>query len=80
MGPCRAEPAATTSGSGTCATFIATALRVNVGDDPFVTLFCYAADVGQNYGLIADVGGMAQLLVAVGNEGWTTRPNPDHLG
>jgi glucose-6-phosphate isomerase, archaeal len=53
---------------------------VNVGDDPFVTLFCYAADAGQNYGLIADAGGMAQLVVADGNGGWTTRRNPDHIG
>jgi glucose-6-phosphate isomerase len=53
---------------------------VNVGDDPFVTLFCYAADAGQNYGLIADAGGMAQLVVVDGNGGWTTRPNPDHIG
>ena len=53
---------------------------VNVGDDPFVTLFCYAADAGQNYGLIADAGGMAQLVVAEANGGWTTRPNPDHMG
>lgn len=53
---------------------------VNVGDDPFVTLFCYAADAGQNYGLIVDAGGMAQLVVADGNEGWTTRPNPEHIG
>ena len=53
---------------------------VNVGDDPFVTLFCYAADAGQNYGLIADAGGMSQLVVADQNEGWTTRPNPDHIG
>jgi glucose-6-phosphate isomerase, archaeal len=53
---------------------------VNVGDDPFVTLFCDAADAGQNYGLIADAGGMAQLVVADGDGGWTTRPNPDHIG
>ena len=53
---------------------------VNVGDDPFVTLFCYAADAGQNYGLIADAGGMAQLVVAEANSGWTTGPNPDHIG
>ena len=53
---------------------------VNVGDEPFVTLFCYAADVGQNYGLIADAGGMAQLVMADGIGGWTTRPNPDHVG
>ena len=53
---------------------------VNTGDEPFVTLFCYAADAGQNYGLIADAGGMAQLVVAGGANGWTTRPNPDHVG
>ena len=53
---------------------------VNTGDEPFVTLFCYAADAGQNYGLIADAGGMAQLVVASGASGWATRPNPDHVG
>ena len=53
---------------------------VNVGAEPFVTLFCYAADAGQNYGLIADAGGMAQLVVADGAGGWTTRANPDHVG
>jgi hypothetical protein len=30
--------------------------------------------------LIADAAGMAQLVVADGNGGWTTRPNPDHIG
>jgi glucose-6-phosphate isomerase len=53
---------------------------VNVGDEPFVTLFCYAADAGQDYGLISDAGGMAQLVVTDGAGGWTTRPNPDHVG
>ncbi len=53
---------------------------VNVGEEPFVSLFCYAADAGQNYGLIADAGGMAQLVVADGDKGWTTRPNPHHVG
>ena len=53
---------------------------VNVGDEPFVTLFCYAADAGQNYGLIADAGGMARLVVTRGADGWATRPNPDHVG
>src|SRR5664280_2028076 len=33
---------------------------VNVGDEPFVSLFCYPADAGQDYKLIADAGGMAQ--------------------
>lgn len=53
---------------------------VNVGDEPFVTLFCYAADAGQDYGLIADAGGMSQLVVDDGDGGWGTRPNPRHTG
>lgn len=53
---------------------------VNVGDEPFVTLFCYAADAGQNYQLISDAGGMATLVVDDGHGGWTTAPNPDHRG
>ena len=53
---------------------------VNVGDEPFVTLFAYAADAGQDYDLIADAGGMAQLVVDDGAGGWTTRPNPRHRG
>lgn len=53
---------------------------VNVGDEPFVTLFCYAADAGQDYGLIADAGGMSQLVVTDGDGGWTTRANPRHTG
>jgi glucose-6-phosphate isomerase, archaeal len=53
---------------------------VNVGDQPFVTLFCYAADAGQDYGIIADAGGMAQLVVSDDAGGWTTRPNARHVG
>ena len=53
---------------------------VNTGDEPFVTLFCYAADAGQDYALIARAGGMAQLVVDDGAGGWTTRANPDHTG
>ncbi|MGY1603274.1 glucose-6-phosphate isomerase family protein [Geodermatophilus sp. SYSU D00815] len=53
---------------------------VNVGDEPFVTLFCYGADAGQDYELIRRAGGMASLVVADGAGGWTTRPNPDHVG
>ena len=53
---------------------------VNTGDEPFVSLFCYAADAGQDYGIIADAGGMATLVVTDGHGGWTTRPNPDHHG
>ena len=53
---------------------------VNVGDEPFVTLFCYGADAGQDYELIAAAGGMASLVVGDGNGAWTTRSNPDHVG
>lgn len=52
---------------------------VNVGDEPFVTLFCYAADAGQDYQVISDAGGMKNLVVADG-EGWKLVPNPDHTG
>lgn len=52
---------------------------VNVGDEPFVTLFSYAADAGQDYALIADAGGMKNLVVADG-DGWALKPNPDHTG
>jgi len=53
---------------------------VNVGDEPFVTLFCYGADAGQDYELIRRAGGMKSLVVAEGAGGWSTRPNPDHVG
>jgi glucose-6-phosphate isomerase len=52
---------------------------VNVGDEPFVTLFCYAADAGQDYGVIAEAGGMKNLVVTDG-AGWALKPNPDHVG
>ncbi|MDF2047360.1 glucose-6-phosphate isomerase family protein [Microbacterium sp. Kw_RZR3] len=52
---------------------------VNVGDDTLVTLFTYATEAGQDYGIIAEAGGMRQLVVADGSD-WTTRPNPDHGG
>lgn len=53
---------------------------VNVGHEPFVTLFCYPADAGQDYELIQRAGGMAALVVADADGGWTTRDNPDHIG
>ncbi len=52
---------------------------VNVGDEPFVTLFCYAADAGQDYAVISDAGGMKNIVVADG-DGWALVPNPDHTG
>jgi glucose-6-phosphate isomerase, archaeal len=53
---------------------------VNVGDEPFVTMFCYGADAGQDYELIARAGGMSALVVTANDSGWSTRPNPDHVG
>ncbi|WP_066041479.1 glucose-6-phosphate isomerase family protein [Herbiconiux solani] len=53
---------------------------VNVGDEPFVTLFSYAADAGQDYAIIAEAGGMKTLVVSDGDAGWTTIPNPRHRG
>lgn len=53
---------------------------INVGEEPFVTLFCYSADAGQDYGLIAEAGGMAQLVVTDCAGSWTTRLNPRHVG
>lgn len=53
---------------------------VNVGEEPFVTLFCYAADAGQDYGIIARAGGMKSLIVSSAAEGWSTLENPDHHG
>lgn len=52
---------------------------VNVGNEPFVTLFSYSADAGQDYSLIERAGGMRSLIVKDG-DGWSQVPNPDHRG
>lgn len=52
---------------------------VNVGRGPFVTLFCYPADAGQDYEVISRAGGMANLIVRDGGS-WKALPNPDHTG
>lgn len=52
---------------------------VNVGTERLSTLFCYAADAGQDYSIIERAGGMASLVVVDG-DGWSVRPNPDHGG
>jgi glucose-6-phosphate isomerase len=52
---------------------------VNVGDERFVTMFCYAADAGQDYSIIERAGGMASLVVDV-NGRWSARRNPNHRG
>jgi glucose-6-phosphate isomerase len=49
---------------------------VNVGDEPLVTLFCYAADAGQDYRVIERSGGMRRLVVDDGRGGWRTVDNP----
>jgi glucose-6-phosphate isomerase len=48
---------------------------VNVGAEPLVTVFCYPADAGQDYDIIARAGGMRMLIVADAG-GWAQRPNP----
>lgn len=53
---------------------------VNVGPHRFATVFCFAADAGQDYEVIAEAGGMKNLVVTDGSEGWSTRPNPAHRG
>ena len=52
---------------------------VNTGTERFATLFCYAADAGQDYSIIERAGGM-KSLVTVDGEGWSVQPNPDHRG
>lgn len=52
---------------------------VNVGSTPFSTLFCYAADAGQDYGVIEDARGMRKLVVSA-PDGWELIDNPDHRG
>ena len=53
---------------------------VNVGKEPLVTLFCYPADAGQDYDVIAAAGGMRELVVDDGEGGWRTEPNPSYAG
>lgn len=53
---------------------------VNVGDEPFVTLFSYAADAGQDYAIIGDAAGMGSLIVADADRGWALRENSAHTG
>jgi glucose-6-phosphate isomerase len=48
---------------------------VNIGDKPFITLFCYPADAGQDYGIIERSQGMRTLIVRDGS-GWREIENP----
>ena len=52
---------------------------VNTGTAPLVTFFCYPADAGQDYEIIARAGGMKTLIVADG-DGWREAPNPRYRG
>ncbi len=49
---------------------------VNVGSAPLVTRFCYPADGGQDYDIIARAGGMRELIVGDGAAGWKRVPDP----
>jgi glucose-6-phosphate isomerase len=53
---------------------------VNVGDEPFSTVFCYAADAGQDYEIVRRARGMQMLVVTDGRGGWTTVANDGHVG
>ena len=53
---------------------------INVGHEPFVTMFSYSSDAGQNYGIISEAGGMKTLVVKGGENGWQVVPNPRHRG
>jgi len=50
---------------------------VNVGDEIFSTLFCYATAAGQNYSVIENAGGMRNLVVHT-PDGWALRENAGH--
>ena len=50
---------------------------VNTGTEPLVMSFCYPADSGQDYEIIARSGGMARRIVADG-AGWTAVDNADY--
>ena len=52
---------------------------VNVGTERFSTLFCYAADAGQDYAVIERAGGMRSLVVVDG-DGYRVQENPEHRG
>lgn len=48
---------------------------VNVGKGKLVTLFCYPADAGHDYTIVAAANGMRELAVAA-DGGWRLAPNP----
>lgn len=50
---------------------------VNTGDEPLVMSFCYPADSGQDYDVIARSNGMATRIFIDGT-GWKAVPNADY--
>lgn len=52
---------------------------VNVGAEPFVTTFCYAADAGHDYDVVTRAGGMRARVVVDEGEGWALVENPSWL-
>jgi glucose-6-phosphate isomerase len=50
---------------------------VNTGSEDLVMLFCYPADSGQDYDIIARSGGMRTRIVTDDGEGWKAVENPD---
>jgi glucose-6-phosphate isomerase, archaeal len=53
---------------------------VNIGPGVLVTLFCYPADAGQDYDIIARAQGMKVRIVDDGDGGWREVPNPRYQG
>jgi glucose-6-phosphate isomerase len=49
---------------------------VNVGPELLATLFCYPADAGHDYGIVAAACGLRHLVVSDGDGGWQLVPNP----
>ena len=55
---------------------------INTGAEPLVMSFCYPADSGQDYGVIARTGGMKHRIVRVGaglGDGWKAVPNASYV-
>lgn len=52
---------------------------VNVGDQDLVMLFCYPADSGQDYDIIARSNGMRTRIVDDGHGGWRSVDNPAYV-
>ena len=52
---------------------------INIGTEDLVMTFCYPADAGQDYGIIARSGGMRVRVLSDGSGGWVQVPNPDYV-